>query len=349
MRAALLMAPLGALVGYGIGKYLKANDKYIDLGWEMIPLLLGVVYLAILLHELGHILGGKLAGMRFRFLAVGPLWVEAEGEQLRVKLNKSLALWGGIAGCTPEQVGEPEALRKQMLSMVAGGPLTSLVTALVPLVWVSPFTLIYGLMSAMIAIATLIPLDTGGFATDGKRMINLLRRTKAGWLWIGVASLGTMSELMRPRDWPLALVDSTTRAATLQSMDSVMAKWLRYSYHFDREENDLARQWLDQALSEEKYMSSAARPILYLSAADFHAHVTQDVTTAREYLEKAKAPGFMTDETRALTEAAVLLLEGKMDEARLAIERGRAMLKQLRGTARDAAVERIQELEAKAV
>lgn len=349
MRAALLMAPLGALVGYGIGKYLKANGKYIDLGWELAPMLLAVMFLAILLHELGHVVGGKLAGMRFRFLAVGPLCVESEGERLRVRLNRSLALWGGIAGCTPENVGEPEDLRKQMLSMVTGGPLTSLLTALVPLVWMSPFTVMYSLMSGMIALATMLPLEAGGFASDGKRVLNLLRRTEAGWLWIGVASLGTMAEVMRPRDWPRPLVDSTTRAATLQSMDSVMAKWLRHSYHYDREENDLARQWLEQALSEEKYMSPAARPILYLSAADFHARVTQDVTTAREYLEKAKAPGFMTDETRALTEAAVLLLEGKKDEARLAIERGRAMLKQLRGTAREAVVELIQELEAKAV
>jgi uncharacterized protein (TIGR03437 family) len=54
-------------------------------------------FLALLVHESGHLAGGLSAGFRFQLLTVGLMTIVREGERIRFRWNLDWKLMGGIA------------------------------------------------------------------------------------------------------------------------------------------------------------------------------------------------------------------------------------------------------------
>ena len=74
----------------------------------VVPALLVV----ILVHELGHVIGGRLAGYAFVMLAVGPVkWVREQG-RVRWRWNTSLNAFGGLALMVPADIGTEPGRRR---------------------------------------------------------------------------------------------------------------------------------------------------------------------------------------------------------------------------------------------
>ncbi len=94
--------------------------------WIFLPGLVGMLYLVIVFHELGHLMAGLTQNFRFASLIAGPLWIENSAGRLRLRLNRSLALAGGIVSMLP--AGDHD-LRQRMMVLLAGGPGASLLLA----------------------------------------------------------------------------------------------------------------------------------------------------------------------------------------------------------------------------
>ncbi|MBL0937925.1 MAG: M50 family metallopeptidase [Gemmatimonadaceae bacterium] len=186
---------LGALAGAGIGLLgiyvgrALARDSIAALlaplppgaAWRWGTALLAM-FTALLVHELGHTIGGVSQKFRFMLLVVGPfrLYRRDQGAPIRLGLNTSLELAGGVAACLP--LDDRDLVRRTKW-MVIAGPLASIaltvLCALVllttqPAAW-SAFVLITGAVSAGLTVATLIPMRNGNFVTDGKRFLQLHR------------------------------------------------------------------------------------------------------------------------------------------------------------------------------
>lgn len=182
--AGALIGMAGVLVGKAIaGEWIAARIALAPEGmgprWGIALL---AMFGAVLVHELGHILGGLSQGFRFMLLVVGPFKLSRKDGQapIRLSLNTSLELAGGIAACIPQ--GE-HALVPRTKWMVLGGPLASVLLALVcagllalsaPASW-SAFVLTLGAVSGALAVVTIIPMRNGNFVTDGKRFLQLHR------------------------------------------------------------------------------------------------------------------------------------------------------------------------------
>ena len=96
-----------------------------------IAFVVAAAFLALVVHEVGHALGGNLRGMRLGMLIVGPIQIQREVDgHLSWRLNKILSLAGGVVSSFPEST---EGLRRAMLSFAAGGPVTSIVVGLLVL------------------------------------------------------------------------------------------------------------------------------------------------------------------------------------------------------------------------
>lgn len=171
-------------------------------------------WLAILVHEFGHLLGGKLGGMRPGFLLAGPLRVTFDGKFPRVSFNKMLSTWGGLALSLPPN---GKASPVMLPLMIAGGPFSSLLSAL--LGWIAAANLmdigrisigLFAMISTMIAIATMIPIRAGGYYSDGAQLLQILRSppfAKAKYL-ISMVIAESLSGI-RPREWSVdAIHDS---------------------------------------------------------------------------------------------------------------------------------------------
>lgn len=352
-----LFAPLGGAFGYFIGKAVKGSEKDLQIGLAIIPIALIALWFVLAAHELGHVIGGRLAGFRFYLYAVGPLRIDGVKGALQVKFNRNASLWGGIAaaGPDPNDIPDNEALRKKMLMLVCGGPIMSLLGGLAFFpalaIWVSNQYVAAGLMifaigSLCIALVTMLPIDNSGFVNDGARILQLARRNEAGRRWVSSAALGAISMSVRPRDLPAELVEATTQNVE-PTYDGIMAMWTRYGYHLDREEFELARQWLERALANVDSWPAAARPIIHTGAADFFARIEVDLERARMHLKEASKPGFVSKEAVSVAESAVLVAEGNFPSARQSLKLARKSLDSLNGSSRSSVEEVLDQLEAK--
>lgn len=353
----LAFAPIGMVVGYGIGKVIKLEKGTLpDFGIWLIVALAVNSFLVIAWHELGHVLGGLLVGFRFYLYAVGPLRVDRGPAGLEWKFNRNLSLWGGIAAAAPdpEKANSLSDLRPKMFSLVAGGPVASLLGALLlwPAMqswrtdpWFAMVTGTFGILSILIFFATMLPVKTGGYMSDGSRILHLLAGTAASDRWMTSVMISTNALAIRPREWPEEWMEAITKDVS-EDYDGIMALWLRYSWHSDREEHQAALYWLEKALAAVDKWPEAARPIVYQSAADYYARVEKDPVRAREFFNQANRPGFVAPPLLALSEAGVLAVEGRKDEAQGAIERALPALELVSGSSRQALQESIDELRA---
>lgn len=144
------------------------------------------MFVAIAVHELGHLLIGLAQRFRFELFVVGLLGVKRTDNGIKVYLNKNLGMMGGITATVPTQQSPDN--RKKFAYMVLGGPVTSLLFAL--LAWaiftvstsgaVRGFWLVAGAGSLAVFLATTIPRKTGIYFTDRARFQRLISKGKVG-------------------------------------------------------------------------------------------------------------------------------------------------------------------------
>jgi hypothetical protein len=282
----------------------------------------GVYIVCIGVHEAGHLAAGLLAGYRPLLLIVGPLRVEWAGRTTRVGVNRAIALAGGLAICTP--VGGHD-LRRRTVIMAAGGPLASLLLGVQCLVsWqvgralfagapVIGFTLsVLGIVSLAIGVVTLLPMRSGGFYSDGARIVRLMRNDEETEREVALMALtGLTLGGTRPRDWDPSLV---ARAAGIRDGGAFEVSGLQFAHLYALDSGDIAaaRSYLEDVLARLHQLPTAARAPVQLGAAVFFALYDRDAVRARTCLEAA-GPGdglLATPHQRTLADAAVRLAEG---------------------------------------
>ncbi len=342
----LAAAAVGWFVGgWGLEQVLGDVERSGGSPWEGAILLGGllVVLLAVVgIHELGHLMAGRLAGMRPALLVVGPVRLQRGGARWHLAFNRNLGLWGGLAACAPRSTGD---LRRQNLVMAAGGPAASLLLGglLLGLWWAVPdgtaqgmgdllrvpgaavagWWVAGGLGSLAIAAVTLVPGGTGGFETDGRRILSLLRDgegTRAQVALLGLS--GTSMAGRRPRDWsPERMADAL--ALPPETPMGVAALQMAHHHHLDAGRVGEARTHLELALRHRHVLPSALRPAL-LGLGAFHRAFHQgDPEGGRALLQEARGKGLGAPHLVLLGEAAVLEAEGRPDQALHRIRQGR--------------------------
>lgn len=313
---------------------LRESSRPLDLLF-IIPILLLVIFV----HELGHMAGGMVRGMRFLLLIVGPFqWAQSvTGISFTWNLNPSLM--GGLAAAVPNR---QRSLLPQLLGMVLGGPLASLLLGGSAIVTVSllngylpdrPLNLILltGLFSLLIFLATAIPSRVGGMQSDGWQLIELLRGGAAvleRQLIIEIMAASLAGE--RPRDWDQ---ETIAQLEQLESRDPLrrIAASLQVLYHYwDRgqyERVEPLMDWIDKHL--EHYPDGFRQAVhleLALLSLDSNVGSTGHSCFAAERHMTAAAGGIVDPARRQLLAAAVALREGRFDEVQLAIIEARRVL-----------------------
>lgn len=330
------MAGAGALFGYFAARGADAFGilpSFDDLTGGQLAvgalLILPMWFLAVLAHELGHLTGGALAGSRPLLLMVGPMKVTWVAGRPQLGLNRSLNLAGGVAAAAPDD--DRDLVRRQLL-MVAGGPLTSLLLGALLFLAMTATTgltnfvlLLAALLSLAIGVITLLPMQASGFYSDGARILLLLRggpqaeRLGAAALIVGAMMAGRIAQ-----------VDPSivARATALGdgSLDDIGAALLAYTWALARGEVAEAGRHIDHALAHEATYVSPARPALLNEGAYYLARHRGAAAQARAYFEQARGAAIVEPHDRLRAEAAVLLAEGRPDEARAAAEAGLAAL-----------------------
>lgn len=323
---ALLMAMLfgaaGAGIGYYFGKY-AAGIPWLRQHLETLAtidlLLLPVLILVVLAtHELGHLLGGFSRGMRFLLLIVGPFQWTRSPDGIRFKWVFNLGTMGGIAAATPDPAAP---LAPQLRRLIVGGPLASLVLAVLGLVMAMIFEgragaygAIIGATSFLVFLVTAVPLRTGGFMSDGMQLLELQRGGAAVTeRQVLVRLMGMSYAGIRPRDWQPQLVTDALAMQCTESLRRVAARIFALYQAMDcgdavgvREHADWLARYVDEY--PDGFRQSITLELCLVAAQ------RGDLAAAREWWRRSRG-GVVDSARRALAEASLAALEG--DAARL--------------------------------
>jgi Peptidase family M50 len=324
-----------AMIGMRFGRMI-AHDSAFRLAFngsqKLVLLAVGLlaILLVLLVHELGHLLGGHLVGFRAFLLIIGPFRFERSAAGWSMRLNTSLALSGGLAGSAPTDTRD---LRRRTAIMVAAGPLASILLALIAgfgaysfaltsTIATAPFlnaltffTLItIAVMSAGIALVTLIPGRTSGFLTDGARLLRLLRGGPVAARDSALQAIGGSSlSGIRPRDWDPSLLHD---ACALEdgSAFAFNALQLMQIHTADRGDINESLLRLRALLTMMDRIPKSQVAGIHLDAARQFA-LAGSLDEARVQRNQAVGPVMFAPHLKPFADAAILAAEGREAES----------------------------------
>ena len=321
------------LIGAGFGSggmllYLLGRDMLMiqPPGWIAAISTVGlVIFIVILVHELGHLIAGNAVGFRFLMLSVGPFKVQKIGDSIRPGINKHLNRGGGLTLMIPECL-EPE--NSKMFWFIAAGPLANfilgaLALAFVFLYWGGSVTpamnyVLYllfttGFVSILLGILSIIPSESDAFESDGRQLLDLL---KGGDKAIAKQQLTILSVSImngtRPRDIDKGLLDSLLSKRDTQSpVQASMTRFIEAYHLLDFGNIEAAENILDALITEFK---SHKMPVLegtvHAEKAFILSAYHEKPKSAVPHLEKAKK-GYVEKQTLARAEAALNIAIGE--------------------------------------
>ena len=287
-----------------------------------------VLPLSLVIHQLGHALGGHLIGMRVIAIRVGPVLLAPSAIVDRVTLlpvrgwDDILVSWSQFDD-TPVPTWRRERAWQVVLASGPGLNLAASFTCSLTALLVGPVAYVifreFVWINLLLCIAALIPITVRGVPSDGKRLLTLLLDERG--------AVGLLDQLrdevvvgpVRPAGWPReriaaweARIRQTPLTAEGREEQLELAIYLTVNA-LDRADDAAAWQWL-QALStllaadpdQHHHAAETARIVLALHAARWE----RDGVQARVVVEAiSKESDIAGSPWHAVARAAVRLCE----------------------------------------
>lgn len=321
---------IGALGGYLFAYFFKDNTGTLSLYHKIttLPLLIAIILLVLIVHEVGHVLAGLWVGFEFRMITVGPFMLQKEGSKTRFRWNTRLNAAGGLALCLPKT---EQNLKQNFIKFVAGGPIASLLFALLCLSIyyqgqtrsIQDFWLLSGTMSAMIFFTTIIPMRSGGFFSDGARILNLMRGGNDATIDLVILTTTIASSSgIRPRNLNVAPIQEILEHTHNHPFIPYLQLYM-YSHLIDKQQPTEALSYLSKAMEGIHHVPSGYQAMLWLDWAFHQAYYLQNPPEANQALNKAKISAVIPPHLVHKSKAVIYKAEGKpqaaLQEAQLAL------------------------------
>lgn len=235
--------------------------------------LIGIVVsslLCALLHELGHLIFGKIAGFRLISFAFWFFKWERMGERLVFNLNFKIE----EAGVTSMVKKNNKDIGLGLKRMTYGGLLFSLVSVLISLTafildlpyWLHCILACFLPVGAYFLVGNAIPSSEGGLRNDGGVLYGLKKGDDETKVTLNILAIQTellngktFSEIERELyfDLPQLPEDSMTFVSLLN---------LRYNYYVDTGDFEQAKKVIDRLLSLEEYIPKSMMKVIKADA-----------------------------------------------------------------------------------
>lgn len=300
--------------------------------WLRTLALLGALVIGTAIHELGHVAGALIAKFSVFSFSIGPVTLRRESSGLRLRIA-NFRLIGMI---TAVPLGSYN-LRRRMLVLTAAGPLGSILGGGLEFAlgrifhaspW-SPWMLPLAIVCWGLGVVSLVPMRRF-YVSDGARILELIRNSQpAERVCARLAITAAALAGKRPRAWDRALLE-TAPSVTDDSDDGIVATIMSYESEMDWRHFDAAELCLQSAIARSSKCPPNLRSALAADAAFFYAAVRNNAAVAREWLQKSRPRHIEDAYVWPLVEAAVLLAEGKADEANIKLAESSVLLPKAR-------------------
>lgn len=323
-----LLLIAGGMLGYFGASYFKGDDGGASNPYALWVLaLLPVLFLLVVgIHELGHVAAGLSQRFSFYGLTIGPFsWKpDAEGK-VRFAWNTQLNVAGGVAMMLPQGT---ERLRQRFTWFAAGGPLASLLLAVVAFglfrlaaddTFIRMLLAATGAFSATICVVTLLPFRTGGFASDGLRILTFARNGKTAAADLaGLRAIAHLRAGQPYEDLPEADFAEVVNDPATPEQQRVTLNYYRYLHALGVGATDKAAELLEEVMDKLEVYPDGAQYSFYAEQAFFEAKYRQNLPAAEAAWSKFQENPFSEALSKHLTNAA--LAELREDYTALAAE-----------------------------
>jgi hypothetical protein len=274
-------------------------------------------------HEMGHILAGWFFSFKLKQIKIGPVHLGRHSRCGEPYCGDVITL--GAAVLEPRVSDQDDAmLRRRLLFLMLGGPLTSILLAgaLETVQYIAHPGFLVGFslhvaaaFSGLIAIAASLPdVNRSGIFSDGARLLMLLRNDAKAERWLSnIRCQIALNQGRHPRDWDQLCV---ARGAALSddSRDAYVARWLAYLWAAERQDITCATKYLEGALEVLSYATPKMRDHLFLEAAVFQAWFRDNPSKALFWVYRIRN-NKLTRMQKQRLDIALLWSEGRLFDA----------------------------------
>ena len=281
------------------------------------------VFAAVVVHELGHFMAGRLLGFSLQALQLGPISIAYDHGNLRIRYQST---WG-LGGFTAMQVPGISRLRRKLLLYVLAGPAINLLCFFAAIVVmrnfaadINPFAwnalTVFAAASLFAFAASIFPYQPlGGFYSDGARVKMLLLPNPEIRRWYAIIGLGMQRRCGRqPRDWNrrwLALASTESR----RPGGAFIGKFLAFAAASDRKDAAAASALLESCLRDFGAVRPPVRDTIANEAAVFQAWFRNDAEKPRQWFARVQKPKQLTPLQRTRGAVALLFAGGNTKTA----------------------------------
>ncbi len=242
-----------------------------------------IVFVGVLIHELGHVVAGRWAGFGCGAIHVGPLQINPP---FRISFNRSPGAW--FRGGAVMFPGKTDHLRIRGIAMAAGGPAANLLSGCAvyllpfPKGFFSGFFIVSSITAGLVEL--LLPLEARTFAFDGSRILMMLRDCKRGERWLALMALA--AEIRGGKLPELLSSDLLVKVTAVgdNSAETVIGHAYAYSAAFHQHKNEEAGQMLETCLKYSNNATPELREALMSDAAVFQARRRKRADLAEQWL-----------------------------------------------------------------
>jgi Zn-dependent protease len=263
-------------------------------------LLVVAFFLAVTVHELGHLIAGWALGFRFSSVSVGPFSLSLEYGALKVRVRQDM----GALGYAGMRVDEVRRLRRRVLIYGAAGPAANLLSIPVTVLlvdyifpelgktWVASAGAQFVILSFLFGIVSLVPFGLRS-RNDGARIAMLLGSRERARRWISLVAIDLQqSKGVRPKLWPRTWLKAASSVRDT-SADEFYGNWVAYAAADDRKEESAAEAHLERCLELSSSLNPSIRDMAAQEAAVFSAWFRGDVPLADRWVSQLKKPRLM--------------------------------------------------------
>lgn len=285
--------------------------------------LIGVIlsiWIAITLHELGHICMGLLNGFKFIYFITGPFEFYSN-KKIYIRENKNWLFFFGVSLLISKDKNM-NTLRNKWLLFSAGGPLMSFFIALImytlyEMTGIS-FILVFSIINATIALVTLIPtnmmLKSDGYIIKGL----LLNNEKSYQLLEHLIIINETLSPVSPKFWDKTVIDiAKKQQANIDNISSSIVIFYHYfclkgfKYAYD----SILRFTEIPITNKNKYILSFIIGVIQLNNFFTKKDSIEEIINLQKYLSNIEPITFLRGE------AMITYLTGDKNSSKLYIKK----------------------------
>ena len=305
----------------------------IDRNYPFLALLLGflpALFLAVAIHECGHLVFGWCAGFRFRGVEIGPLRILCIQRKWSVQFRPRI--YRGAAHMVLRRI---RRIRRKLVICTLGGPITSYIFAFVAFIagesyrptdssgWTT-FVEFSAFLSLIIAVFSSFPYSSQMGGNDAHILRQLLASKSGSTQMIAAhaahyaANIGPIVPAYFERWWKL----SSGQLETLYSRYFI--GWQAYRAAKD---SGVAATHLEQLLRESAWYDIQTRNYLLAEAAIFTARNRPGSGYSEVWLRRTKHLEWLDPLSRIRLDVSFAECRGEFDQALASCESGLALIR----------------------